>query len=87
MLEEDLIPQYPMCVSVEAGKTYVWCGCGKTGTKPLCDKSGDCSLAIEYQSILNEDVYFCSCLQSARKPFCDGSHAALLREYHKLTGR
>ncbi|MDF1931301.1 CDGSH iron-sulfur domain-containing protein [Legionella pneumophila] len=29
---------FPIAVEVTEGKTYVWCGCGKSKTQPFCDK-------------------------------------------------
>ena len=68
---------FPIVVEVEAGKTYNWCGCGKSKTPPFCDGLL-CDKAVTYVATLNEDVYFCNCKQTKKPPFCDGSHARLL---------
>lgn len=67
----------PVAVEVQAGKTYTWCGCGKSSLRPFCDNAHDCQLAQEYQANLTETVYFCGCVHTHNPPFCDGSHGKL----------
>jgi Iron-binding zinc finger CDGSH type len=31
--------KFPAAASVEAGKTYYWCACGKSNSQPFCDGS------------------------------------------------
>lgn len=73
----------PIAYEVEAGKSYHWCGCGKSKNKPLCDKESCYGQSVVYQAILTETVIFCSCTETKEPPFCDGSHAKLIREYLK----
>ena len=80
--EPDYEKLGPIAVEVERGKKYLWCGCGKSTTPPLCDRS-DCAQAVLFVADLNEEVYFCNCKQSKNPPWCDGSHAKVLLEIIK----
>lgn len=66
----------PYAVEVEAGETYFWCACGRSGTQPFCDGShkGTGFTPMKYQASESARVFFCGCKQSASKPLCDGSH-------------
>ncbi|CZG27835.1 TPA: CDGSH iron-sulfur domain-containing protein [Legionella pneumophila] len=74
---------FPIAVEVTEGKTYVWCGCGKSKTQPFCDKGNCGDKAVSFIAELTEDVYFCNCKQTKSPPFCDGSHAKILLEVVK----
>ena len=67
----------PIEVEVEAGKSYYWCSCGKSGTQPFCDGSHS---DTEFTPVLWEAdeagaKHFCACKATGGQPFCDGSHA------------
>ena len=67
----------PLKVSVEAGKTYFWCSCGRSARQPFCDGSHkDTDLApLAYEATESKDVFFCACKQTRNAPLCDGSHS------------
>ena len=69
----------PYMVTVEAGKKYFWCACGRSSKQPFCDgsHSGTGLAPVMYQAEASKDVYFCGCKASGKKPFCDGSHQQL----------
>jgi len=69
----------PYKMEVEAGQSYWWCACGKSGTQPFCDGShkGSGFEPLPYVAERAMKVYFCSCKRSAKAPLCDGSHKAL----------
>lgn len=69
----------PYAVTVEAGKSYWWCACGRSASQPFCDGShqGTQFAPVEYQAAQDGTVYFCGCKHSANPPLCDGSHARL----------
>jgi CDGSH-type Zn-finger protein len=82
--EKPKPPFFPIVCNVEAGKTYLWCGCRESKTEPFCDKA-NCSQAVAYKATLTETLYFCGCKETKDPPLCDGSHARLLWEYMKKT--
>jgi CDGSH-type Zn-finger protein len=64
----------PIEVSVEYGKTYWWCACGRSKTQPFCDGShkGTSFTPLKYQAGEAGPKWFCVCKQTATRPFCDG---------------
>jgi CDGSH-type Zn-finger protein len=66
----------PYDVDVEAGKTYVWCACGKSATQPFCDGSheGTGFSPLPFKAEKTETVFFCGCKKTRSQPLCDGSH-------------
>lgn len=81
--ENNQIPfsLFPIAYDVEEGKTYKWCGCGKSKNQPLCDRENCGNKAVIYRATLTETVYFCGCKETQDPPFCDGSHAKVLFRY------
>ncbi len=78
---EGAIPaqKAPYKVSVEAGKTYYWCACGRSAKQPFCDGSHKVTALspIAYKAEVSKDCYFCGCKASGNKPLCDGTHKSL----------
>ena len=69
----------PFPVSVEAGKRYFWCACGKSANQPFCDGShkGTSFQPVAWTAEETGRKAFCGCKMSAGKPFCDGTHKEL----------
>ena len=69
----------PFPVTVEAGKTYFWCACGRSARQPFCDGSHkDTGLApLKYEAAEDGRVFFCGCKATGAQPLCDGSHSRL----------
>jgi CDGSH-type Zn-finger protein len=67
----------PHRIALQAGKTYFWCACGRSGTQPLCDGShrGTGIEPLPCKLPLPMTVALCGCKRSLNPPFCDGSHA------------
>ena len=69
---------------LEQGRTYLWCGCGRSRSQPFCDGShrGTDFLPVRHVAAAKgEEVLFCGCKHTKTPPFCDGSHNNLLADY------
>jgi CDGSH-type Zn-finger protein len=79
MTEPVVAQKAPYNVSVEPGKKYFWCACGRSRNQPFCDGShkGTSLSPVPYVADQAGTVFFCGCKTSARKPLCDGSHNKL----------
>ena len=79
MSERVIAQKAPYKVSVEAGKTYYWCSCGRSQKQPFCDGAHK-AVGLQPTSFTadaSKDVYLCGCKASAKEPFCDGTHKSL----------
>ena len=79
MSEPTIAQKGPYPVSVEAGKSYYWCSCGRSAGQPFCDGShkGSEFTPVKFEATESKTVYFCGCKHTAHPVFCDGSHAKL----------
>ena len=66
----------PFAITVEEGKTYYWCSCGKSQSQPFCDGShaGSDFSPVEHTATESKELYFCGCKSTQTAPFCDDSH-------------
>ncbi len=78
-MKPTIAQKTPYPITVEAGKTYYWCSCGKSKNQPFCDGSHQGTEFAPKQLVANESktIYFCGCKQSKNGMFCDGSHKEL----------
>jgi CDGSH-type Zn-finger protein len=69
----------PYAATVEAGKQYWWCACGRSRTQPFCDGSHKAvgMAPVMYQADKSGEVWFCGCKATSSQPLCDGSHNKL----------
>jgi glutamate synthase domain-containing protein 2/CDGSH-type Zn-finger protein len=71
--------RYPAKLRLEAGKTYLWCRCGRSRSQPFCDDShkGTGLSPVEFEPRETAEVLLCQCKATADQPFCDGTHRLL----------
>ncbi len=69
----------PVSVTLEAGKTYYYCTCGRSADQPFCDGSHQGTAFTPQEFSVDEDrkAALCRCKHTKDAPFCDGSHAQL----------
>ncbi len=79
MPEPIIAAKQPVQVSVEAGKTYYWCACGRSQGQPFCDGShkGTEFKPLAWQAPETKQVWLCQCKHTKNAPLCDGTHKAL----------
>ena len=66
----------PAQVSLEKGKTYFFCVCGRSTKQPYCDGShrGTEYRPMPFEAKETGDAWLCQCKHSSGLPFCDGTH-------------
>ena len=69
----------PYEIEVQAGKTYYWCVCGRSGKQPFCDGSHKVTslTPLAYTPAKSGKLWFCGCKSTGNAPLCDGSHKRL----------
>lgn len=69
----------PFLVTLEAGRTYFWCACGRSASQPFCDGShkGGPFRPVEFETEEAVTISFCGCKRSGKQPRCDGTHRSL----------
>ena len=79
MADPIVAQKAPYAVTVEAGKNYAWCACGRSASQPFCDGSHKVTgmTPIVFKAEKDEEVYLCGCKQTNGQPYCDGTHNGL----------
>jgi CDGSH iron-sulfur domain-containing protein 3 len=79
MAEPIVAQRAPFGVTIEAGRTYAWCACGRSKHQPFCDGSHKDTgfTPVVFKAEESGEKWFCGCKHSAARPFCDGTHSTL----------
>lgn len=69
----------PYLVTLEGGRTYFWCACGRSAKQPFCDGSHQGTGIVPHKLVAarTEEVLLCGCKHTVGAPFCDGAHTNL----------
>ncbi|MFZ0501798.1 MAG: CDGSH iron-sulfur domain-containing protein [Steroidobacteraceae bacterium] len=69
----------PFLVTLESGRTYFWCACGRSASQPFCDGShkGTGITPRKFVAPRTEEALLCGCKHTCDAPFCDGAHTNL----------
>lgn len=72
----------PAKVTLEKGRTYNWCACGRSANQPFCDGShrGTQFTPLQFEVEEDGEAFLCQCKHTANAPFCDGTHSRLSEE-------
>jgi quercetin dioxygenase-like cupin family protein/CDGSH-type Zn-finger protein len=83
MDERVIAARKPCLISVEQGKTYFWCRCGRSENQPFCDGAhkGTEITPLKWTAEKTGDQLLCACKHTRAQPFCDGSHNNLSATY------
>ncbi len=79
MEKPQIAQKTPYVVTLEGGKTYWWCACGRSKNQPFCDGShkGTSFTPVKIQVESQQKVALCGCKHTKNPPYCDGSHKFL----------
>jgi len=69
----------PYKVTLEEGKKYAWCACGRSAKQPFCDGAHKVTdiVPVVFTAEKTGDVWLCGCKATGRAPRCDGTHKTL----------
>ena len=79
MTDVTIAARKPSAQSLEEGKEYWWCACGRSKNQPFCDGSHE-GTGIEPKPFTVDKTRkyaLCQCKHTENGPFCDGAHNKL----------
>ncbi len=77
----------PKLVTLQEGRSYLWCSCGRSKRQPYCDGShqGSGFEPVRFKAQRSGDFLLCACKHTGDAPFCDGSHNNLGDGYEEAS--
>lgn len=71
----------PIRMTLEEGKKYAWCACGKSENQPWCNGAHkDSSFTpMVFTQETEKTAGICTCKMTSNPPFCDGTHKNLVK--------
>ena len=77
--QPNIAAKAPIKVTLQAGKDYWFCTCGKSASQPFCDGShkGTTFAPKKFTAEKEGDAWLCQCKHTGKAPFCDGTHKTL----------
>jgi len=72
----------PVKASLEEGKEYSYCTCGRSKTQLFCDGSheGTSFTPMKFTAKATTQKWLCACKDTKNPPYCDGSHQKFIPE-------
>ncbi len=67
----------PYQTTVEEGKRYFWCACGRSGNQPYGSHKEVGLAPLAFTAEKSGTVWLCGCKATGGKPFCDGTHKSI----------
>ena len=67
---------HPVIASLEEGKNYAYCTCGRAKVQPFCDGShkGTSFSPMKFAAKATTQKWMCACKHTSNPPYCDGTH-------------
>lgn len=77
----------PSLVTLQAGRPYLWCTCGRSERQPFCDGShrGTDFEPLRFRAEKSGEFLLCRCKHTGDAPYCDGSHNNLGDGYEEAS--
>jgi CDGSH-type Zn-finger protein len=85
-MSDDKVASEPVCaqkgpyqVTLQEGRAYFWCACGRSAKQPFCDGAHKGTGLEPHRFVAEATGTFnlCGCKSTDDRPNCDGTHNML----------